>query len=112
MLQGATPWDNPDHYLQRSAYRKVKDVTTPLLIQVGESDRRVSPEQSIQFYEAMKGVGKAPVKLVTYPGQGHGVNDPRLMRDLMRRNVEWFTYWMPVNGNKPPVRVAGQDRER
>lgn len=108
MLQGAPPWENPDHYLQRSAYRKVKDVTTPLLIQVGESDRRVSPEQSIQFYEAVKGVGKAPVKLVTYPGQGHGVSDPRLLRDLMRRNVEWFSYWMPVTGNKPPVRVAGQ----
>jgi dipeptidyl aminopeptidase/acylaminoacyl peptidase len=106
MLQGAAPWDNPDHYLQRSAYRKVKDVTTPLLIQVGESDRRVSPEQSIQFYEAMKGVRKAPVKLVLYPGQGHGVNDPRLSRDLMQRNVAWFTYWVPVTGNKPPVRVA------
>jgi dipeptidyl aminopeptidase/acylaminoacyl peptidase len=106
MLQGAPPWENPNHYLQRSAYRKVQDVTTPLLIQVGESDRRVSPEQSIQFYEAMKGVRKAPVKLVLYPGQGHGVNDPRLSRDLMQRNVAWFTYWVPVTGNKPPVRVA------
>lgn len=106
MLQGAPPWDKPEHYLERSAYQKVKDVTTPLLIQVGEQDRRVSPEQSIQFYEAMKGVGKAPVRLVLYPGQGHGVNDPRLLRDLMQRNVAWFTYWVPVNGPKPPVRVA------
>ena len=69
--------------MARSAYRKVKDVTTPLLIQSGEADKRVSPEQSIQFYEAMKRVGKAPVKLVLYPAQGHGVTDPRLTRDLM-----------------------------
>src|SRR5690606_3254298 len=97
-----------DHYLERSAYRKVNDVVTPLLIQVGENDQRVSPEQSIQFYEAMKGVGKAPVRLVLYPGQGHGVTDPRLLRDLQQRNVAWFTYWMPVEGPKPPIRIADE----
>lgn len=104
-LMDAAPWENYDRYAQRSAYRYVSKVTTPLLIQVGEADRRVSPEQSIQFYEAMKGVGKAPVKLVTYPGQGHGFTSPRLLRDRMRRNVDWFAYWMPANGPKPPVRV-------
>lgn len=108
MLQGAPPWEKLDHYLERSAYRKVNDVVTPLLIQVGENDQRVSPEQSIQFYEAMKGVGKAPVRLVLYPGQGHGVTDPRLLRDLQQRNVAWFTYWMPVEGPKPPIRIADE----
>lgn len=110
MLQGAPPWEKLDHYLERSAYRKVQDVVTPLLIQVGEADRRVSPEQSIQFYEAMKGVGKAPVRLVMYPGQGHGVTEPRLLRDLQQRNVEWFTHWVPVEGPKPPIRIA-QERD-
>ena len=78
----------------------MKDVTTPLLIQSGDADRRVSPEQSIQFYEAMKGIGKAPVTLVLYPGQPHGITDPRLSRDLMQRNVEWFTRWIPVDGGR------------
>ena len=108
MLLNSVPWDKPDLWLERSAYRKVKDVTTPLLIQSGEADRRVSPEQSIQFYEAMKRIGKAPVKLVLYPGQGHGVNDVRLSRDRMARNVEWFTYWIPVQGNRPPIRMGGE----
>ena len=107
MLLAAAPWENPDRYLERSAYRFAKNVTTPLLIQVGDADRRVPPAQSIQFYEAMKGIGKAPVKLVMYPGQQHGIEDPRLSRDLMQRNVAWFSYWIPVTGNKPPVRVAG-----
>jgi dipeptidyl aminopeptidase/acylaminoacyl peptidase len=104
---GPPPWENFELYEQRSAYRFVKNVTTPLLIQVGENDRRVPAEQSIQYYEAMKGIGKAPVKLVIYPGQPHGISEPRLQRDLMNRNVEWFSYWIPVVGNKPPVRVAG-----
>lgn len=105
MLLNSTPWEKPELYLERSAYRKVKDVTTPLLIQSGDADRRVSPEQSIQFYEAMKRIGKAPVKLVLYPGQGHGINDVRLMKDRMLRNVEWFSYWVPVVGQKPAIRM-------
>jgi dipeptidyl aminopeptidase/acylaminoacyl peptidase len=105
MLLNSAPWEKPELYVERSAYRKVKDVTTPLLIQSGEADRRVSPEQSIQFYEAMKRIGKAPTKLVLYPGQGHGINDPRLAKDRMLRNVEWFTYWIPVTGQKPLIRM-------
>ena len=105
MLLNSVPWDKPDLWVERSAYRKVKDVTTPLLIQSGDADRRVSPEQSIQFYEAMKRIGKAPVKLVLYPGQGHGITDPRLSKDRMLRNVEWFSYWIPVVGQKPAIRM-------
>ncbi len=104
---GPRPWENFDLYEQRSAYRFVKNVTTPLLIQVGQADRRVPAEQSIEFYEAVKEIGKVPVKLVMYPGQPHGISDPRLNRDLMQRNVEWFTHWVPVTGQKPPVRVDG-----
>jgi dipeptidyl aminopeptidase/acylaminoacyl peptidase len=52
-------------------------------------------EQSIQFYEAVKSIGKVETELVIYPGQPHGVRDPRLVRDLMMRNVEWFTRWIP-----------------
>jgi dipeptidyl aminopeptidase/acylaminoacyl peptidase len=105
MLLNSAPWEKPELYVERSAYRKVKDVTTPLLIQSGADDRRVSPEQSIQFYEAMKRIGKAPVKLVLYPGQGHGITDPRLAKDRMLRNVEWFSYWIPVTGQKPVIRM-------
>jgi dipeptidyl aminopeptidase/acylaminoacyl peptidase len=105
MLLDSRPWEKPELWLERSAYRKVRDVTTPLLIQSGDADRRVSPEQSIQFYEAMKRINKAPAKLVLYPGQGHGINDVRLSRDRMVRNVEWFSYWVPVQGNRPPIRM-------
>lgn len=102
---GPPPWENFELYEERSSYRFVKNAATPLLIQVGENDRRVPAEQSIQFYEAMKGIGKAPVKLVVYPGQGHSIEEPRLQRDSMRRNIEWIAYWIPVSGPKPPVRM-------
>lgn len=95
---GPRPWEDFALYEQRSAYRFVERVTTPLLIQVGERDERVPAEQSIQFFEAVRAIGKAPAKLVLYPGQPHGVRAPRLVRDLLERNVEWFTRWVPVSG--------------
>lgn len=49
----------------------------------------------------MKAIGRAPVTLVLYPGQPHGIADPRLSHDLMARNVEWFTRWVPVTGTPP-----------
>jgi dipeptidyl aminopeptidase/acylaminoacyl peptidase len=93
---GPKPWEDFELYEERSAYRGVERVTTPLLIQVGERDERVPAEQSIQFYEAVKAIGKAPVKLILYPGEPHGIRQPRHRRDLMSRNVEWFTRWIPT----------------
>ena len=93
---GPKPWEDFDLYEQRSAYRAVERVTTPLLIQVGERDERVPAEQSIQFYEAMSALGQAPVELVIYPGEGHGIREIGHTRDLMERNVAWFTRWIPV----------------
>jgi dipeptidyl aminopeptidase/acylaminoacyl peptidase len=93
---GPKPWEDFELYQERSAYRNVGEVVTPLLIQVGENDERVPAEQSIQFYEAVRALGKVETELVIYPGQPHGVRDPRLLRDLMLRNVEWFTRLIPV----------------
>ncbi len=112
MLLDSTPWDKPELWRAHSAYTRIKEVTTPLLIQSGSADRRVSPEQSIQFYEAMKRIGRTPVKLILYPGQGHSINAPRLARDRMRRNVEWFDYWVPVQGSKPQIPSEGAGGQR
>ena len=72
------------------------------MIQVGEKDERAPAEQSIQFYEAVRALGKVETELVIYPDQPHGVRDPRLLRDLMMRNVEWFTRLIPVAVQAPP----------
>lgn len=96
---GPKPWEDFDLYEERSAFRFADRVTTPLLIQVGERDERVPAEQSIQFYEAVKAIGKAPTTLVIYPGEGHGIQDVAFTRDVMERNVEWFERWIPVGGS-------------
>ena len=106
---GPKPWEDWELYEERSAYRYVDRVTTPLLIQVGENDERVPAEQSIQFFEAVRAIGKAPTELVIYPGQPHGVRSPRLRRDLMSRNVDWLRKWIPPRATRSPPRSAASD---
>ena len=93
---GPKPWENFNLYEERSAYRFVDKVETPMLIQVGEKDERVPAEQSIQFYEALQSIGKVETELIIYPDQPHGVHEPKLVRDMWLRNLEWFEKWVPI----------------
>jgi hypothetical protein len=35
-----------------------------------------------------------PVEMVIYPRQGHGPSEPRLIMDIMARNLAWFDRWL------------------
>jgi dipeptidyl aminopeptidase/acylaminoacyl peptidase len=35
-----------------------------------------------------------PVKMVVYPRQPHGIREPKLQIDAMKRNLEWFARWI------------------
>lgn len=90
---GAEFWDNLEIYKQHSAMFNIKGASTPSMIQHGEADDRVHIEQGMQLYNALKRQG-TPVRMVRYPRQPHGVTEPRLQLDVMRRNVEWFQQWV------------------
>lgn len=85
-----TPWDNEEIYRQLSPIRHVKNVTAKILIMHGANDARVPPEQAVEFYQALKDLGK-DVTYVSYPRQGHGIGEPRLQLDRLRRYVCAFT---------------------
>jgi dipeptidyl aminopeptidase/acylaminoacyl peptidase len=86
---GGEYWDTFDTWRARSAMFQVKGVTTPTLIQHGESDRRVPISQGYELYNALKRQG-VTTKMVVYPRQPHGIQEPKLMLDAMTRNLEWF----------------------
>ena len=90
---GGEYWDAFDGWRARSAMFHVKGVTTPTLIQHGESDRRVPISQGYELYNALKRQG-VPTKMVVYPRQPHGIQEPRLQLDSMQRNLEWFDRWV------------------
>jgi len=87
------PWEAPDAYARHSAISHVARVSTPLLIQHGENDRRVPLMQATKFYKALKELGKT-VEMEVYPRGGHVIYEPVLEREMMRRNLEWFERWL------------------
>jgi dipeptidyl aminopeptidase/acylaminoacyl peptidase len=90
---GGEYWQNLDLYAKRSAMFNIKGATTPSLIQHGEQDLRVPISQGYELYNALKRQG-VPVKMVIYPRQPHGLNEPRHVLDAGKRNVEWFTQYL------------------
>ena len=67
------PWDNTDHYMQRSLTNLVSKVKTPSLIMTGESDFRTPLSEAEQFYTALKLLNVEAV-LVRVPEEPHGIS--------------------------------------
>ena len=49
--------------------------------------------QAVAFHRAVRDQD-APVELVTYPREPHGIGERRHQEDLMRRVREWFDRWL------------------
>lgn len=90
---GGEVWEVFDVWRAHSAMFHVKGVSTPTLIQHGDADLRVPISQGYEFYNALKRQGVA-TKMVVYPRQPHGLQEPKLILDAMKRNLEWFDQWV------------------
>jgi dipeptidyl aminopeptidase/acylaminoacyl peptidase len=88
------PWENRESYAAHSPITHVERVTTPLLLQHGENDPRVAIAGAWKFYRALKALGKT-VEFDIYPRGRHVLYEPMQQREAMRRNLEWFTRWIP-----------------
>jgi dipeptidyl aminopeptidase/acylaminoacyl peptidase len=101
---GKTPLEDPELYIQKSPLFKMDRVKTPTLIFFGTIDRQVPTEQGWSHYRALYSIGKAPVKLVLFPGEAHSPN--KLTHQLRKLNEEtaWFDkYLFQIN---PPESEA------
>ena len=90
----STPYDNTDVYWQNSPIVFAENVRTSVLIVHGERDVRVPISQAYQFYSALKHYG-APVEMVVYPREGHGIREYAHQLDLMNRVLDWFAQHTP-----------------
>jgi dipeptidyl aminopeptidase/acylaminoacyl peptidase len=86
---GGEPWQQFDNFRKHSAMTYVKNVKTPTLILHGEADVRVPTSQGYEFYNALKRED-VPVKMVVYPRQPHGPNEPKFVMDIAQRNLDWM----------------------
>jgi dipeptidyl aminopeptidase/acylaminoacyl peptidase len=88
-----SPYEDPDPYYERSPIRYAKDAKTPTLILHGEDDERVSVAEGVQFYVALRTLG-VETRLVTYPREGHRIEERRHQLDLLERLVGWFDRYL------------------
>jgi dipeptidyl aminopeptidase/acylaminoacyl peptidase len=102
------PWDDADGHwmelLKRSPLFHAGKSTTPTLIMHGENDTRVHPSQSMELYRSMKVRTDTPVRLVFYPGEGHGNRKAAAQLDYSYRLMRWMdTYLADGNSRDKPM---------
>jgi len=86
---GASVYDDPDAYAKSSPINFIKNVKTPTLVLVGDSDGECPPPQSYEFWHALKTLG-VETQFVLYPNEGHAFLQPEHKRDVVQRAVAWF----------------------
>jgi dipeptidyl aminopeptidase/acylaminoacyl peptidase len=91
---GASVYDDPQVYAKSSPINFVKEVRTPTLLVVGDSDVECPPPQSYEYWHALKSLN-VKTQLVVYPHEGHQFSDPAHALDVMERMVAWFDTNMP-----------------
>lgn len=96
------PWEDWDLLRERSPLYHVEKARTPILIMHGQDDTRVHPSQSLMLYRYLKILGQTPVRLVLYPGEGHGNRKSAARLDYNLRMMRWFDHYLKGPGGEVP----------
>ena len=90
---GKSVYDDPEVYARSSPITFVKNVKTPTLIIVGDSDGECPTPQSYEFWHALKTLG-VKTELVVYEHEGHEFAKPEHIRDVRDRTIAWFDEYL------------------
>ncbi len=95
--------------LERSPIYWAHQSQTALLIFGGAADTRVHPSQSLELYRRFK-MNDKTVRLVQYPGEGHGNRRQPGQIDVLYRVLDWYDWYLkdnhPVKGPMPPLDIS------
>ncbi len=98
-LGNKLPYDDFDAYWAQSPLKYIKNAKTPTMIHVVEGDPRVPSPQSIELHMALKQLG-VPTELFMYPGNTHGIPDPRNQLVKAVSEMAWMDYYVRGKGQK------------
>lgn len=90
---GATPWSSPLRYLENSPLFTMDKVQTPILIMHNDADGHVPWYQGIEYFVAMKRLGK-PCWLLNYTGELHWPTNMANRIDFQRRMFQFFNHYL------------------
>jgi dipeptidyl aminopeptidase/acylaminoacyl peptidase len=80
-------------YIRNSAVFNVQNMTTPLLIEVGDSDGTVFFHQGVELYNIARRA-KKEVVLIEYAGEDHGLTKKADQIDYQHRIFAWFGHYL------------------
>ena len=99
-----------DLSLKRSPITYAHQSKTATLIMGGTADPRVHPSQSLELYRSMKMNDHPAVRLVQYPGEGHGNARQPGRIDVLYRILDWYDWYVkdarPLAGPMPPLDIS------
>ena len=92
-------YENFEPYWDQSPLKYIANAETPTMIHVVEGDPRVPSPQSVELHMALKKLG-VPTELYLYPGQSHGIPDPRNRLVKAVSEMAWMDYYVRGIGEK------------
>lgn len=88
-----TPWSTPMRYFENSALFFMDKVQTPILIMHNDADGHVPWYQGIEYFVAMKRLGK-PCWMLNYTGEPHWPSKMANKIDFQKRMLQFFNHYL------------------
>ncbi len=92
-------YDDMESWWRQSPAAYIKNARTPTMIHVVDNDPRVPRPQSEELHMALKRLG-VPTEFFIYPGNTHGIPDPRNQLVKSTAEMAWMDYWVRHSGRK------------
>lgn len=86
-------YDDLDAYVRNSGVFGVHRMKTPLLVAFGDDDGTVHWHQGVELYNVARRAG-APLVMLVYPGEAHGLRKTPNQIDYHHRIFEWFDHYL------------------
>lgn len=88
---GAGPYPGPHAFTfpQMSLSLNAEHVSTPLLVNVSDSEHPWALEEIVALIEHDK-----PVEMIVYPDEGHVKWHPAHRAAIYERNIDWLNFWL------------------
>ena len=90
---GATPWERRDLYIDNSPLFFADRVNTPVFIRHCDADEAVPWYQGIEFYIALRRLGK-PVWMINYNDDAHNLRNRYARKDFNIRLYQFLDYYL------------------
>ena len=90
---GATPWTDPRRYYENSPLFLMDKVETPILIMHNDEDGHVPWYQGIEYFVALKRLGK-PAWMLNYTGEPHWPTKNPNKLDFQIRMKQFFDHFL------------------